>query len=70
MNWLTVFLTTLGEAEAMVPVFIHNPKSQQIEAVVVTQVNKVSESFAQLQAQKMAAQTPASAPTPSTPAAT
>ena len=52
MNWLLIFGTILGEAETLVPVFIHNPKSQQIEGVVVTQANNLFALLAQLQAQK------------------
>ena len=55
MNWLTIFGTILGEAETLVPVFIHNPKSQQIEGVVVTQANNLFALLAQLQAQKVKA---------------
>lgn len=36
MNWKSIFAAILGEAEVIVPLFIHNPKSQQIEGVVVS----------------------------------
>lgn len=38
-KWLQLILAILGEAEQIVPIFIHNPKSQQIEGIVVTTVN-------------------------------
>ena len=34
MNFLALLKLILGEAEQIVPAFIHNPKSQKIEAVV------------------------------------
>jgi len=40
-SWLKIFELVLGTAEAIVPVFIHNPKSQQIEGVIVTTLNGV-----------------------------
>ena len=42
MNWKAIFAAILGEAEQIVPVFIHNPKSQQIEGVIVTTLNGVA----------------------------
>lgn len=39
MHWSSIFKAILGEAEAIVPIFIHNPKSQQIEGIVVTTLN-------------------------------
>ena len=38
-NFWKIFLAILGEAEQIVPIFIHNPKSQQIEGVIVTTSN-------------------------------
>ena len=40
-SWLKIFELVLGTAEAIVPVFIHNPRSQQIEGVIVTTLNGV-----------------------------
>ncbi len=39
MKLIDILKLILGEAEAIVPIFIHNPKSQQIEGIVVTTVN-------------------------------
>lgn len=36
MSFLSIFAAILGTAEKIVPVFIHNPKSQQVEAVIAT----------------------------------
>lgn len=41
MNLLSLLKLILGEAESIIPIFIHNPKSQQIEGVVVGTVNGV-----------------------------
>lgn len=41
-----IFAIILGEAEQIVPVFIHNPKSQQIEGIIVTSVNHAVEALA------------------------
>jgi len=41
MNLLALLKLILGEAEQIIPIFIHNPKSQQIEGVVVGTVNGV-----------------------------
>lgn len=38
-KWLSIFAAILGEAEQIVPIFIHNPKSQQLEGVIVTTAN-------------------------------
>ena len=57
MKWWQLAAVILGEAEQVVPVFIHNPKSQQVEAVVVSSANGILEGIAQLQQQK--GQTPA-----------
>jgi hypothetical protein len=35
-NWLQIISMILGEAEQILPIFIHNPKSQKIEAIVMT----------------------------------
>lgn len=57
MNLLAILKLILGTAEAIVPIFIHNPDSQKVEAVVVTTLNGVMTGLA----------APATAPT--TPAA-
>ena len=41
MNLLALLRLILGEAEQIIPIFVHNPKSQQIEAVVLGTVNGV-----------------------------
>ena len=48
MNWLKLIQLIIGTAESIVPIFIHNPKSQQIEAAIITTVNAVDEVAAQL----------------------
>ena len=35
-NWLALLQGIFGVAEVVIPIFIHNPKSQQLEAVVLT----------------------------------
>lgn len=40
-HWQQILLAILGTAEKVIPVFIHNPKSQQIEAVVVSTLDGV-----------------------------
>ena len=48
MNWLALIESILGVGAKIVPVFIHNPKSQQIEAAVVTTVAEIGNIAAQL----------------------
>jgi hypothetical protein len=62
-NWLTLIELILGSAEAVVPIFIHNPQSQKIEAIVVTTAN---DAIATLAASSLAA---AAAPAPALSAA-
>jgi hypothetical protein len=38
-SWLKIITAILGEAEQIVPIFIHNPKSQQFEGIIVTTLN-------------------------------
>lgn len=38
---LAIFQLVLGIGEEIVPIFVHNPKSEKIEAVVVTTANGV-----------------------------
>lgn len=40
-TFLSIFALILGSAENIVPIFIHNPKSNQIEGVIVTTANGV-----------------------------
>jgi hypothetical protein len=54
---LQLIALLLGEAEKIVPIFIHNPKSQQIEGVVVTTANAAVGAL-------MSLPTPAPAPAP------
>lgn len=35
-TWLKIFGIVLGLGEEVVPIFIHNPQSQQIEGVIVS----------------------------------
>lgn len=46
-TFLKIFAAILGEAEQIVPIFIHNPKSQQIEGVIVTTLNGALEGLGQ-----------------------
>lgn len=39
LNWLAILKLVLPLAEDVVPIFIHNPESKQIEGVVVTTLN-------------------------------
>lgn len=43
MSWLDIVKGIVGVGETVVPIFIHNPKSQQVEAVVVTTLDHVLE---------------------------
>jgi len=47
--WWQIVTLILGEAEQIVPIFIHNPQSQKIEGIVVTTVNSAVGGLAQLQ---------------------
>lgn len=53
----------LATAEGTVPIFIHNPKSQQIEGVVVTEANQLFVTLAQMFAAP-AAPSPTAPPQP------
>ena len=57
MNFWKIFQLILGEAEQIVPIFIHNPQSQKIEGVVVTTLN------AALSGMQASQQNPPSSPT-------
>jgi hypothetical protein len=50
MNWLQIAALVLGEAETLIPIFIHNPQTQKVEAVVVTSLSHVLDQLAQQQA--------------------
>jgi hypothetical protein len=39
MHWYDIVQLILGEAEQIIPIFVHNPKSQQVEAVIMTTAN-------------------------------
>lgn len=55
-----IFEAILGEGEQIIPLFVHNPKSQKIEAVIMTTANAAVEGIQQgLAAQ--AAKTPPAA---------
>jgi hypothetical protein len=41
MKLLNIIEALLGTAEEIVPVFIHNPKTQKLEGVIVTTANTV-----------------------------
>lgn len=47
MTILNIIGLILGTAEAVVPVFIHNPKSQQIEGVIVSTLTGVLQALQQ-----------------------
>jgi hypothetical protein len=57
-NWLALIELILGEAANVVPIFVHNPKSQQVEAVIVT---TLEDTIATLAAPTPAAPTPIAA---------
>jgi len=69
INWLTFLGLFLGTAETIVPIFIHNPESQQIEGVIMTATNNLFTTILQLQANANASAVPAPAPAPAPPAA-
>jgi hypothetical protein len=54
MNWLALFEAILGVGEKVVPIFIHNPKSQQVEGVVVSTAEGVGQVIAATQAAQAA----------------
>jgi len=49
-SWLKIITAILGEAEQIVPIFIHNPKSQQIEGIIITTINSALGGLATVQA--------------------
>ena len=55
MNFWQIFELILGTAESIVPIFIHNPQSQKIEAMIVTSANNALNIAQQMQAQNQAA---------------
>jgi hypothetical protein len=69
-NFWKIFELILGVGETVVPIFIHNPKSQAIEGVVVTTLNEALAGLqAGVQAQSQASSAPPVTPVP-TPVAT
>jgi hypothetical protein len=65
MNILTLVGLILGTAETIIPIFVHNPKSQQVESVIFTDVNNLYAELGMIQSKP-----PVSSPTPATPPAT
>lgn len=63
MNFWSIFALILGEAEQIVPIFIHNPKSQAIEGIIVTTTNAALSVLAN---QSAAPKVPVSTPAPTT----
>lgn len=49
MKLLSIIEAILGTAEGLLPIFIHDPKSQQITGVIVTTVNGALGGLAALQ---------------------
>jgi hypothetical protein len=45
MKMLQILELILGTAESVVPIFIHNPKTQQIEGVIATTLNGALSAF-------------------------
>lgn len=39
MHWFDILKLILGEATNVLPLFIHNPKSQQVEGILLTEAN-------------------------------
>jgi hypothetical protein len=66
MNFLSIIEAILGEGTQIASMFIHNPKSQQIEAVVVSTAEGIVQGLAGAQS---AAAAKAVTPLPATPAA-
>jgi hypothetical protein len=67
ISWFSILGLFLGTAETIVPIFIHNPQSQQVEGVIMTSTNNLFTTILQLQQQ---ANTAATAPGAETKAAT
>jgi len=61
---LQLIALLLGEAEKVIPIFIHNPKSQAIEGVVVTTANAAVGALMTLPAPVPAPAIQAAAPVP------
>lgn len=71
-TWLQVIFGIIGEAETVIPIFIHNPKSQQIEGIIVTAGNGLLTQLAstfQKTTQAVVAKAAAPNPTPASPEA-
>ena len=63
-NWMQfIFSLILGEAEQILPIFVHNPKSQKIEAIVLTSAENAVAALAATPS-PTPAPTPAPAPAP------
>lgn len=61
-TFLKIFQAILGEAEQIVPIFIHNPKSQQVEGVIVTTLNGALQGLASAGATQQTGQISVNAP--------
>lgn len=46
MNWLNILSLIFGAAEQIVPIFVHNPQSQKVEAIVMTTTNHALQTLA------------------------
>jgi len=55
LKWLAVIF---GEGAQLAPIFIHNPKSQQIEGAVLTTTDNLLGAIATIQAQSTASKAP------------
>lgn len=66
MNWLALIEAVVGVGAEVAPVFIKNPQSQKIEAVVLTTVEEALQIGSKLSAASAAAS--AAASTTATPA--
>lgn len=64
MNWLRIAQLILGEAEVIVPLFVHNPKTQQVDAVIATTLAHVLDGLTQGSATKTPAASPGASSAP------
>jgi hypothetical protein len=55
MNWLQIIEDIIGVGEEIVPLFIHNPQSQKIEGVVVSNLNGILTGLGKAQTAQAAA---------------
>lgn len=47
MNILSLIQLIIGVGETIVPIFVHNPKTQQLQAVLVSDAETIAAAFQQ-----------------------